>query len=162
MNYLEPHHYEIAEKNGIPRDTAYSRFYKKGWTVERAITQPIMKRSDHGWSKWKDVAKVSKDTYMQRVRDRGWDQERAALTPSYRKKKFKRAGYRVFTEEQEEKMKKNGIDRITAYMRVHKLGWTKEDAVTIPLVDREESLKRARMNSPWNKTKFLFGKAVRQ
>lgn len=148
LYYIEPHHYETAEKNGISKKYVDNRFYEKGWTLERAITQPLRERSTHGWDKWKDVAKVSKKAYMQRVR-LGWEHEKAALTPTLSRKEvatLSATKHSLFTPEQVELMKENNIPRMTAYMRVKKLGWTKEKAVTEPIVSNKEALKRARGN----------------
>ena len=153
--YLQPNHIEIAKKNGIPYNVVYRRFYDLGWNLERAITEPIRKRSTHNWEKWKDVAKVSKDTYFQRVRNRGWDEERAALTPPLKRHQW-RTQKSVFTKEQEMKMKENNIPYHTAYMRYKRLGWTREEAVTTPVMTKEESLKRAREGSSWKDEKKFW------
>lgn len=145
--YLTPEHYEIAEENGISKKIVNDRFYYKGWTAERAITQPVMKKSDHNWSKWRHKAKVTKSTYLKRIR-RGWNEKEAALTPSYRQKKFRRKETRFFTEEQEQTMKENNISYHTAYSRIKKYGWTKEKAITTPVIKPKEALKRAREKSP--------------
>lgn len=158
--YLTPEHLEIAKRNGLSKKIVHNRFYQKGWTAERAITEPVHKRSDHNWDKWKRKAKVTKSTYMQRMRH-GWDEEKAALTPSYREKRFRRNEPRVFTEEQERIMKENNISYNTAYVRVKKLGWSVEEAITVPIVDREESLRRARENSSMVQYNFYFGSKIR-
>lgn len=161
MNYyIEPHHYEIAESNGISKKHVNNRFYEKGWTLERAITQPLKKRSDHDWDKWKEVSKVSKVIYMQRVR-KGWDHKKAALTPTLSRSEvvaLSNNPRKIFTEEQERLMKSNGINRSTAYMRVKKLGWPIEKAVITPIIDTDESLKRARGKSGMQR--ILFGKCT--
>ena len=154
--YIEPTHYEIAESNGIPKKHVDNRFYEKGWTIERAITQPILKRSTHEWDKWKDVSKVSRVTYMQRVRS-GWNHERAALTPTLSRKDIVALSNdprKIFTDDQESLMKKNNIHRATAYMRVKKLGWSVEKAVSVPTTDKSESLKRARDKSNMQPIRF--------
>ncbi|HAR6219131.1 hypothetical protein [Staphylococcus pseudintermedius] len=40
---------------------------------------------------------------------------------------------KIFTKEQEEKMKQNGIPRAIARSRVRRMGWSPEEAVTTPL-----------------------------
>lgn len=73
---------EIAEKNGIKRQTFYVRV-NEGMTPEEAATKPIRvwpKRYD---SKWIKIAKengISPDAFRGRVR-LGWSQEKAATTP---------------------------------------------------------------------------------
>lgn len=45
----------------------------------------------------------------------------------------------IFTKEQEEKMKQNGIPRAIARSRVRRIGWTPERAVTTPIQEKSVS-----------------------
>lgn len=45
----------------------------------------------------------------------------------------------IFTKEQEEKMKQNGIPRAIARSRVRRMGWTPERAVTTPIQEKRVS-----------------------
>ncbi|MTV23031.1 hypothetical protein [Staphylococcus delphini] len=45
----------------------------------------------------------------------------------------------IFTKEQEEKMKQNGIPRAIARSRVRRMGWTPEKAVTTPIQEKSVS-----------------------
>lgn len=106
----------------------------------------------------KPFQKVSKVIYMQRVRS-GWGQERAALTPTLSRTEIvalSNGPRKIFTDEQESLMKKNNIHRATAYMRVKKLGWSIERAISVPTIDKAESLKRARDKS--NMQPIIFGR----
>lgn len=79
--HLSPDDYEIAKNNGIHKKLAYERFYKYGWSAERAITEaPQRDMSD-----WVALAKrngISKGTFYHRVSKRmGWSPYKAATTP---------------------------------------------------------------------------------
>ncbi|WP_077621540.1 hypothetical protein [Sediminibacillus massiliensis] len=158
--YVEPQHYETAKSNGISKKHVDNRFYEKGWHIQRAISQPVMKRSSRDWDKWESRAKVTRSTYMQRVRG-GWSHENAALTPPlspYQVAERNNRSRKIFSPAQELQMEANGIHRATAYMRVKKLGWTKEDAVSVPVIENNESLKRARSKSGMQK--LVFGQSM--
>lgn len=43
---------------------------------------------------------------------------------------------KIFTKEQEEKMKQNGIPRAIARSRVRRMGWSPEEAVTTPIREK--------------------------
>lgn len=158
MYYVEPHHYEIAKQNGISKKNLINRVYEKGWTIERAISQPVKIRSTHDWEKWESVAKVSKSTYMQRVRG-GWEKDKAALTPALSRKEvvaLSNNPRKIFTDIQEAEMLKKDIPRATAYMRVKKLGWSIDKAISTPVISKSESLCKARAMSGMGK--IIFGR----
>jgi hypothetical protein len=57
----------------------------------------------------------------------------------------------VFTSDQIEEAKRNGVSPRNAWRRVKVLGWSIKDAVSTPLVSLEESLKRAQANNSFRK-----------
>lgn len=159
MYYLTDEHYEIAKENGITKKHLENRVYSKAWTIERAISEPLKRRSNHNWdAKWSKVAIVPKVRFMKRVQN-GWDQERAAMTPIINQSelmKERNKAIRTFSDEQEKKRIKNNIPLQTAYLRVKKLNWSKEDAVTRPVMSVEERTAAARAHQ--RKDRLVFGK----
>lgn len=148
--YLSPEDYKIAEKHGISRDVAYTRFYRYNWSKQRAITTPVEKR-DKVRSKWRKVATrngISARVFDDRVRA-GWSFERAATTPVLSREEViqinRKAKCKVFTIDQIETAKKNGIPYGTALARVRKYGWTVQKAITVP-VDTRFRRKRKEVN----------------
>jgi hypothetical protein len=84
MSYhLSPEDYETAEQNGIPRVLAFYRFYNRGWSKERAITQPLKERK-YLWNQYKNISVVTRTGFYYRV-SQGMSPEKAATTPSQRK-----------------------------------------------------------------------------
>lgn len=70
MNYLTDEHYEIASKKGITKARAYQRFYVRGWSLERAISEKPQKQRRGLWKQWGELATVngiSKTTFYARV-----------------------------------------------------------------------------------------------
>lgn len=91
MEYLTEEDYETAERNGIPRKLAYSRYYGCAWDKEKAITVP--RRVNQGKRKRNypesmyvqaELNGVSMYTVYSRIR-RGWSPEKAATTPTQKK-----------------------------------------------------------------------------
>lgn len=75
-----------AEKNGISLQTLRCRV-TRGWTVERASTQPVAKRAPKSrgpeFDKWWAVAEMNnipKHKFLYRIRDLGWTHSKAATT----------------------------------------------------------------------------------
>lgn len=85
--HLSPRDYKTAASNGIHKKLAYERFYKYGWSADRAITQ----KPERDMSKWVALAKrngISKGTFYHRVSKRmGWSPYKAATTPVLRPSK---------------------------------------------------------------------------
>jgi hypothetical protein len=136
--YLSPQDYKVAESNGISRDIAYSRFYILGWNRERAITQPVKKKNPEK-IRWRKIAKtngIPYTTYYERL-TAGWTFEQAATTPKLtqeqRSQRLREAHCSVFTLDQLETMKSNGISYGTALSRVRNCGWTAEKAISHPI-----------------------------
>lgn len=135
--YITPEDYEIAEKNGIKRATVYQRVNDSGWDIDRAITQPPASHKTGNWTKWKDRSVVCYNTFAGRIRA-GMTPEQAALTPIIPHAKRRKAPS-VFSDEQIEIARKNGISKSIASQRYHACGWSIEDAITIPVMDKSQA-----------------------
>lgn len=76
--------YFIAEKNGIPRHTAYCRYKSLGWEKERAITEPLRKAVPKTkkfiWHQYEEISIVPRVIFYKRVKA-GMSPEKAATTP---------------------------------------------------------------------------------
>ena len=128
--YEEPKqiHYEIAEANGISRKNVYNRMKVHGWSLERAIIEP-MKKSDSRilYEKYSNEgSKINYATFITRL-NRGWEPERAATEPIKKKEpKIK------FTSEEMKKMQQIQLSPSVAKIRI-KNGWDRERAISTPL-----------------------------
>lgn len=150
--YISPESYETAKANGISEINVYHRVYSLGWTVERAITEPVRK-SEAFTSDWLAVALkngISRDRFRNRVRYLGWGEERAAITPVLTPHEVGKLGAaatpkvsRYFTDEQRERLKKMGIAEATARQRIDLYGWSVEEATTKPLGSRKRRKRYA-------------------
>ena len=135
---LTPQHYEIAERNGIKRDTARARVNAYGWTVQEAITKPILGSNfirPEGYSKHLEIAKkngISAGTFGDRVK-RGWSLEDAST------KKISTSNPTRLDREWMELAARNGVQRNTYISRV-KNGWSLEQAATTPTLKKGEYL----------------------
>lgn len=127
MEYLTDADYERAEKNGINRNNLYSRVYSYGWSIERAVTTPILVRSTD-WAELKDRAVVSQCTFYDRKK-KGWPSEQAALTPAdqtvKKSAKLNKEHFYIALS--------NGISKNTVCQRVYKYRWPVERAITEPV-----------------------------
>lgn len=86
--YISPEDYAEAEKNGISRARVYYRRYNEGWSLQRAITEPVRGYKDSGWNQWCDIATRNGVTYglfMDR-KAKGKSAEEAACTPPLKKR----------------------------------------------------------------------------
>lgn len=122
---ISPEQYAIAESNGICRKTLHTRVYVNDWDVERAITQPVIRREGL-WEKWGPVSKVSKTAFHTRI-SRGMTPEEAALTPKTTKKNTGR-----IKEEHLKMAAENGVSKGTLHSRVYIYNWPLEKAITTP------------------------------
>jgi hypothetical protein len=87
---LTEEHYLIAKKNGISRPNVQQRYDDYGWSIERAITEPIKQVKQSPWSKWKDIALkngIYNELFHVRLK-KGWLPEKAATEPITKKKKY--------------------------------------------------------------------------
>jgi hypothetical protein len=79
--YITPEQYAKAAANGVPARNLEQRYRDYGWSMERAMTEPIRKNKSHG--DWPAIAKsngITYDQYLKRVQI-GWSMEAAATTP---------------------------------------------------------------------------------
>ncbi|PLR84639.1 hypothetical protein CVD25_00975 [Bacillus canaveralius] len=148
--YITPEDYAAAEELGVSQETVYQRVYVHGWSIKRAISTPLAKRNAYGWVENKHLAAqngVPYRTYLNRVQA-GWSFKEAAGTPSMARldtvKAMNAAKQFVFSPEQLEEARRNGISPKNAWRRVKVLGWSIEDAVSRPVMSNEESLQRAK------------------
>jgi hypothetical protein len=133
MEYLTPKDFETAKRNGISEERAKARFYKLGWSKQRAITQEI-KKPQYDWHKYKDKSTVSEQTFYQRIK-KGMSPEEAAFTPPVP------LGGRLdrpikLTKEDIKRGARNGIKVATLYQRIYNYKWDVERAVTEPINER--------------------------
>lgn len=88
--------YEIAKKNGIPRKNVDQRVRDLGWTIEQAITKPLMSKRDR--PKYKGFAEIAEmngipyKTFVSRVKILNWSFEKAATVPTRHRSKSGQKG----------------------------------------------------------------------
>lgn len=143
MYYLTEEDFLRAEANGIERRYAYNRYYHQHWDIERALTQPVIKKPKNTEiAKWRKVAEsngIVRGTFYERVR-RGMSYEEAATKPvmpleerlKLAREKSPNNKKRVITPEQLAIAKQNGICYETAKARV-KRNMPVEEAITRPV-----------------------------
>lgn len=125
--------YEKAIKNGISKRHVYQRVHVYGWSVERAITDPVKKRNingRYGHERMIAIAEqngISVSTYYKRLRE-GMSRRDAATKPK---------GHSVFLEIAAE----NGISDICFYKRVER-GMHPHLAATKPKDKRGSTKKK--------------------
>lgn len=144
MNYLTDRDYEIANQNGIDKAHAYNRVYKYGWDIERAITQPVKRKVDALWPKYRDLAEQSGISYMcfyLRIKKMDMAPEEAATTPIIPRTGRTKKNAKL-TKEIVETAAKNGISRKTLSQRVYVYRWDVERATTEPLHKEKRSRVR--------------------
>jgi hypothetical protein len=138
--YLTEEDYLTAEANGINRNTAYQRFYIRGWKRERTVTDPV-KHPPRLYAKYEKQCKktgICASTFYRRVRD-GMDPKKAATTPPqpFRNRKPGRISAQDFMT-----AAANGIERETVKARVYQYRWTVAQAITIPTGSKRPNRKR--------------------
>jgi len=131
---ITPHHIEIANKNGISRNTVHGRVYNMGWTVQEAITVPIQKgfTKPEGYYDYQRIAyenAISNSMFYSRIK-RGWSLEKASTLPKINKTKRTRSD-----AEWIDKAIENGISYKT-YLGRTRNGWTPEEAATTRLLEK--------------------------
>lgn len=152
-----------AERNGISRSMFYHRVNKLGWDYKEAATHPTAKKVKRSDAKWLKVAKgndIPGSVYRARVDCLKWDHKEAATTPIL---SAKEVGKRNGDRQRREALKRyeqidndpdnlfeltprlikiaeqNGIAEKTARARVDRLGWTVDEAISIPVKTRNPS-----------------------
>ena len=150
--YITPEEYQIAESNGISRNTLDIRVRDLLWDKERAITEPTQKKNN-GEMKWADVAEsnnIPRQTYYTR-RKRGMSKEEAATKPLQNKKKWasimrerkKIKGNMKYPSYVYEKARKNGISHSMLDNRMNSGNFTFEEAYTLPPLSPQECARLA-------------------
>ena len=144
--YVTPDEYDIAKKNGIPYRIVNARIRSSGWSKQRAITEPVLKR-DRGlneeYVKKAKLNGISRDVFAYRV-SHGYTNEEAATIPVRDNKKLmsqlgkKR---RKYSKELIKLAESNGISIRTFYKRIQKNKWDPIKAATTPLILGTERAK---------------------
>jgi hypothetical protein len=83
---LNEENFKIGQGNGISRKNVIQRYANYGWTIERAITDPV-KQPKGIWNEWKEICKqngVSNELFNIRMR-KGATPEQAATVPPEKK-----------------------------------------------------------------------------
>lgn len=153
--YITPEDFKRAEENGISNERLRQRVYGAGWPKEKAITKQISKGT--GWKEYKDIAGehgICYRTFADR-RKRGMDPYEAATKPvmdSSESIKIARASKTdtVFTDDQVQRAKRNGISRELLWCRVRCWKWDIEEAINTPVLTPSEAMSRAYKASPFN------------
>lgn len=166
--YITPEEYEIAEKNGICASTLNKRIRELRWEKEVAITTPVRMHDKYGWNMVKEIALqngITRHVYCDRIK-RGWSLiDAISQPPLSRIESIKRASKvnscfknKALSEEQREIAALNGISYTVARDRIKRLGWSIEEAITIPIMTRSECGKKGgkigKERSPWSKMVF--------
>ena len=84
-HYITPEDFKVAEANGLDRQLVHSRVYHRGWSVQRAITQPVKeKRPKRDWKylhKRLEENGIPLSTFYTRVNQLGMTSEKASSMP---------------------------------------------------------------------------------
>lgn len=165
--YVSPDDFETAERNGICQNTVESRVYYQGWDVDRAITEPPLKRR-YLTAEQKATAKANGlrlNTVHRRILS-GMDPDEAVRQPVASRLEINRRICEMnrtrFTQEQVKRAEENGICYSTLFARVNNLKWDVETAINTPVLTLGEVAKRASVKSPFrelNELTFKRGKA---
>lgn len=159
--YITPEEYAIAEQNGICRSTLEFRIRNLAWGKEEAIKRRP-KRQCTERREWQGVAiknGITRSTFYERVK-RGWDMEVAATTPTLSRsetlKRMNEKQNRKFTDEQLRVARSLGISNKRLYARTVTLGWSKERAVSTPIMSNKESIEKAQKASPFRQMNEVY------
>lgn len=140
--------YAEAQRNGIPRDVAYKRFYDYGWDKLDAISRPRRKHRKFQYDP--EMVKLAKKNdiplviFRDRVTTLGWTEEQAATIPVMTREDVGQWNAKInskFTQEQIETFTRNGIPRGTVRGRLLR-GWSMAEAISVPVLKAGERLKK--------------------
>src|SRR5699024_5622425 len=155
--YITPDEYEIAKRNGIPRNTLEQRIRDLLWDKQRAITEPPKNTSKEYAEYAKEAEKkgVKPNTIYTRVK-RSCTPERAATKPIRKtdnklldeQGKMSIQKTRKYPDWVDEELNKNNPNRDTFWRRVNTYKWSVEKACTTPT---QESGKYDRSNHVFRK-----------
>src|SRR5699024_11830047 len=80
---IKPEEILKAERNGIHRNTLYSRIKTRKWDKGRATTEPPVKSSKRmNWLKIAEENGITQSTFNARIYKYNWSYEKAATLPS--------------------------------------------------------------------------------
>lgn len=141
--YITPEEYEVADKNGISRDTLHARMYDLGWRKQKALHTPPQTRTrvEDKWIQMAIQNGIKRGTFFCRIRKQGWSPEKAATEPLLNRTEaalLLTENKRVIPREILELAAQNGIKRCTFYRRL-RYGWDYVKAATHPIVTPEEA-----------------------
>jgi len=111
------------------------------WKKGKALTTPprVLQPTDSKWIKIAEKNGIGYVTFHTRIHAMGWDPEKAATEPLVNRHQHMAMvakTRRVYPVEMIEKAARNGISYVTFKQRIYRLGWSMEDAATIPIVTR--------------------------
>jgi hypothetical protein len=162
-----------ANKNGISSKVYKQRVDEYGWHPKKAASVLVKSRNDKNWLKIAVQNGIHRDTFYYRVDELFWTPEEAATTLPLTKiqsinnaaellKEYREIEHeRIYndpnnlfkiTPQHYKIAKENGISRGTVRSRIHKLGWTVIEAISVPvkIIEREkeyyEYLEKAKQN----------------
>ncbi|AQY42360.1 hypothetical protein P4V72_05815 [Bacillus thuringiensis] len=161
--YVTPEEYEVAAEYGISRELLDRRIRNCGWDKEAAMIKPSRYNAT-GWKNVKEIALkngISRSTYTARIK-RNWRVIDAITTPPIDKyqalelaeKVNSKCQNKVLNDEQMKIASLNGICYRLARDRIKRQKWSVEEAITTPVLTREECAKRAKESSPWLKMRI--------
>lgn len=93
MNYyITPDDYEKAASKGISRRTLETRVRNYGWSIKRAISEPVLSKHSliSKYSKLAEANGISRNTFNQRLYKLMWSPEKASTTPISKKYQTKK------------------------------------------------------------------------
>lgn len=148
--YITPEDFTKAENNGICKDTLLSRVYRLGWSIDKAVNTPVLKR------------KITKEEFLigeqnginrklvsSRVCKQGWSVEKAINTP-VRKAKARKYPNWVY-----DKCKENGIDVKLFLNRINAYKWDIDKACSTPPLSQKEVLAKMKIGY-YNRKKHFY------
>lgn len=167
--YITPKEYEIAESNGISKDTLEIRVRRLGWRKNKAITTPTQKRRHN--DKYVIIAKengIDSRYFWKRV-SRGMTLEQAATTPVKTRRECiekLNKGKHKYPKDVVKKAFDNGICYSTLVYRVNN-GMTLEEASTKPITSNYEkgilgSIKRSKTNNYFRKSNSIYFNKIKE
>jgi len=144
--------YEIAEKNGISKETVYQRIHYRGKTVKQAITEPLWNGSfREKYQNYIEIAEqngISYPTFHARLTKktvRKWTPEEAATVPPKITGRIRKSRANGPTEENYKEAERNGISRKNVNQRLDLYDWDIERAITDSVKKRGRKDDNTRM-----------------
>lgn len=140
MYYLTDEDFVTGEKNGLSKRIVYDRYYKRGWELKRALTEPLNPRNRFEvkvlkeYPNYKELLNKSGISYIcfyVRVR-KGMDIYTALTTPKIKPWESKKRQGRINKEHIEIALK-NDICESTLKYRIYSLGWSIDKAISTPV-----------------------------